>query len=216
MDRHDLLTSGLPHCATTARQRAEGSMRAAFAADPGRFAEFSLSRRRPAARLVEMRGDGRDHGAARRAGRGGRRRGPARRDVRGRQDQHHREPRGAARRAARRRTASAVTRRRRRCHAGGACRARRHGGIRRRGALRQGSPAPTGKKITDVVNIGIGGSDLGPAMATLALAPYHDGPRAHFVSNVDGAHIARHAEAPRCPRRRCSSSPRRPSPRSRR
>ncbi|MDE2384120.1 MAG: glucose-6-phosphate isomerase [Alphaproteobacteria bacterium] len=45
-------------------------------------------------------------------------------------------------------------------------------------------------KITDVVNIGIGGSDLGPAMATLALAPYHDGPRLHYVSNVDGAHIA--------------------------
>ncbi len=44
--------------------------------------------------------------------------------------------------------------------------------------------------ITDVVNIGIGGSDLGPAMVTLALAPYHDGPRTHFVSNVDGAHIA--------------------------
>jgi glucose-6-phosphate isomerase len=48
----------------------------------------------------------------------------------------------------------------------------------------------TGKPITDVVNIGIGGSDLGPVMATLALAPYHDGPRAHFVSNIDGAHIA--------------------------
>ncbi len=47
-----------------------------------------------------------------------------------------------------------------------------------------------GAAITDIVNIGIGGSDLGPAMATLALAPYHDGPRAHFVSNVDGAHIA--------------------------
>lgn len=45
-------------------------------------------------------------------------------------------------------------------------------------------------QITDVVNIGIGGSDLGPAMATLALAPYHDGPRLHFVSNVDGAHMA--------------------------
>ncbi len=45
-------------------------------------------------------------------------------------------------------------------------------------------------KITDVVNIGIGGSDLGPAMATLALAPYHDGPKTHFVSNVDGAHMA--------------------------
>ncbi len=43
---------------------------------------------------------------------------------------------------------------------------------------------------TDVVNIGIGGSDLGPAMTTLALAPYHDGPRLHYVSNVDGAHMA--------------------------
>lgn len=48
----------------------------------------------------------------------------------------------------------------------------------------------SGKAITDVVNIGIGGSDLGPVMATLALAPFHGGPRAHFVSNVDGAHIA--------------------------
>jgi glucose-6-phosphate isomerase len=41
-----------------------------------------------------------------------------------------------------------------------------------------------------VVNIGIGGSDLGPAMAVLALAPFHDGPRCHFISNVDGAHAA--------------------------
>ncbi len=49
--------------------------------------------------------------------------------------------------------------------------------------------APGGARFTDVVNIGIGGSDLGPAMATLALAPYHDGPRIHYVSNVDGAHI---------------------------
>ncbi|MDQ0509405.1 glucose-6-phosphate isomerase [Ancylobacter amanitiformis] len=47
----------------------------------------------------------------------------------------------------------------------------------------------TGKPITDVVNIGIGGSDLGPVMATIALSPYHDGPRAHYVSNVDGAHL---------------------------
>ncbi|WP_269931010.1 glucose-6-phosphate isomerase [Aminobacter sp. HY435] len=57
-------------------------------------------------------------------------------------------------------------------------------------AVRTGkATGATGKKITDIVNIGIGGSDLGPAMATLALAPYHDGPRAHYVSNVDGAHI---------------------------
>ncbi|MCP1198678.1 glucose-6-phosphate isomerase [Notoacmeibacter sp. MSK16QG-6] len=48
----------------------------------------------------------------------------------------------------------------------------------------------TGEAITDIVNIGIGGSDLGPAMVTGALAPYHDGPRCHFVSNVDGADMA--------------------------
>ena len=49
----------------------------------------------------------------------------------------------------------------------------------------------TGKRITDVVNIGIGGSDLGPAMASHALRPYwQKGLRAHFVSNVDGTHLA--------------------------
>ncbi len=47
-----------------------------------------------------------------------------------------------------------------------------------------------GGQITDVVNIGIGGSDLGPVMAVQALTPYADGPRCHFVSNVDGAHIS--------------------------
>ena len=49
----------------------------------------------------------------------------------------------------------------------------------------------TGKRITDLVNIGIGGSDLGPVMATEALRPYwQEGLRAHFVSNVDGTHLA--------------------------
>ena len=57
------------------------------------------------------------------------------------------------------------------------------------GAVRSGSFAGAGGPFTDVVNIGIGGSDLGPAMATLALAPCHDGPRVHYVSNVDGAHV---------------------------
>jgi glucose-6-phosphate isomerase len=48
----------------------------------------------------------------------------------------------------------------------------------------------SGDTFTDVINIGIGGSDLGPAMATLALAPYtRPDLRAHYVSNVDGAHI---------------------------
>ncbi|MBN8630842.1 MAG: glucose-6-phosphate isomerase [Rhodobacterales bacterium] len=55
--------------------------------------------------------------------------------------------------------------------------------------VRSGAFKGQGGKITDVVNIGIGGSDLGPAMAYLALAPFADGPRCHFVSNVDGAHI---------------------------
>ncbi len=57
-------------------------------------------------------------------------------------------------------------------------------------AVRAGSLCGAGGAFTDVVNIGIGGSDLGPAMAVLALSPCHDGPRCHFVSNVDGAHIA--------------------------
>ncbi len=56
-------------------------------------------------------------------------------------------------------------------------------------AVRDGRFQGQGGTYTDVVNIGIGGSDLGPAMATLALAPYHDGPRLHYVSNVDGADI---------------------------
>ena len=56
--------------------------------------------------------------------------------------------------------------------------------------VRSGAFAGQGGQITDVVNIGIGGSDLGPAMAVRALAPYHDGPRCHFVSNVDPADVA--------------------------
>ena len=58
--------------------------------------------------------------------------------------------------------------------------------------VRNGSWAGySGLRITDVVNIGIGGSDLGPAMVTQALAPYgREGPRLHFVSNVDGTHLA--------------------------
>ncbi len=56
--------------------------------------------------------------------------------------------------------------------------------------VRSGQFRGQGGKITDVINIGIGGSDLGPAMATLALKPYHDGPRCHFVSNVDPADVS--------------------------
>jgi glucose-6-phosphate isomerase len=48
----------------------------------------------------------------------------------------------------------------------------------------------TNERITDIVNIGIGGSDLGPVMVTEALKAYAKGPKVHFVSNVDGTHIA--------------------------
>ena len=51
------------------------------------------------------------------------------------------------------------------------------------------------KAITDVVNIGIGGSDLGPRMVCEALQPFADGPRSHFVANVDGAQIERVLQA---------------------
>jgi glucose-6-phosphate isomerase len=48
----------------------------------------------------------------------------------------------------------------------------------------------TGKRIRDIVNIGIGGSDLGPVMVTEALKPYgHPDLRVHFVSNIDGTHM---------------------------
>ncbi|MGZ8996137.1 MAG: glucose-6-phosphate isomerase [Rhodospirillales bacterium] len=59
-------------------------------------------------------------------------------------------------------------------------------------AVRDGSwTGHTGARITDVVNIGIGGSDLGPVMVTEALRPYQQaGLSVHFVSNVDGSHIA--------------------------
>src|SRR4051794_34669072 len=59
-------------------------------------------------------------------------------------------------------------------------------------AVRSGSwKGYTGRGITDVVNIGIGGSDLGPVMATEALKPYAKRDlHVHFVSNVDGTHIA--------------------------
>jgi glucose-6-phosphate isomerase len=59
-------------------------------------------------------------------------------------------------------------------------------------AVRSGAwRGQTGERITDVVNIGIGGSDLGPVMVTEALKPYQQpGLGVHFVSNVDGTHIA--------------------------
>ncbi|MEM8989495.1 MAG: glucose-6-phosphate isomerase [Pseudomonadota bacterium] len=55
--------------------------------------------------------------------------------------------------------------------------------------VRTGTVRAEAGPFTDVINIGIGGSDLGPVMAARALRPDCDGPRLHFISNVDGAHM---------------------------
>ena len=55
-----------------------------------------------------------------------------------------------------------------------------------RSGVRKG---PTGRQTTDIINIGIGGSDLGPKMVCAALREFADGPRCHFISNVDGAEL---------------------------
>ena len=57
------------------------------------------------------------------------------------------------------------------------------------GVLSGAKKGYSGKRFTDVVNIGIGGSDLGPVMVTEALAYYQKGLKIHFVSNVDGDHL---------------------------
>ena len=72
--------------------------------------------------------------------------------------------------------------------------------------VRSGAYAPGGR-ITDVVNIGIGGSDLGPVMAVEALKPYGDGPRCHFVSEASTARA--------CERHASAASTRAPHPRHR-
>ena len=46
-----------------------------------------------------------------------------------------------------------------------------------------------GAEFTDVINVGIGGSDLGPKLVTFALRPYHTGPKCHYVSNIDEEQI---------------------------
>ncbi len=48
----------------------------------------------------------------------------------------------------------------------------------------------TNEKFTDIINIGIGGSHLGPEMLAQALSPYQDGPNVHYVSNIDSSHLA--------------------------
>ena len=191
---------------------AQVPMRKRFADDPERFKRFSIVVPRSPSRLFEEPDRRRDDAAALRA----RPRRPRSRSHRAAMfagEAINRTENRPVLHVALRALPDEVYRvggRERR--AGGPCRAQPHGGLRRRRALRRDRGA--GGQFTDVVNIGIGGSDLGPRMATRALTPYHDGPRIHFVSNVDGADI-RDTLAGLDPAARCSSSPRRPSPPSR-
>lgn len=58
-------------------------------------------------------------------------------------------------------------------------------------AIREGARCgQTNRRFTDVIHLGIGGSDLGPALVYEALKPWVDGPRVHFISNVDGAGLS--------------------------
>lgn len=57
-------------------------------------------------------------------------------------------------------------------------------------AVREGLFRASSGPFDAVINVGIGGSDLGPALVTEALSPWTDGPKCHFLSNVDGAHAA--------------------------
>ena len=182
-------------------------MRELFAADPQRFAKMSreacglfvdYSKHRTTDETLQLL-----FALAKQA----EGRGLARQDVRRREDQRHRGPRRAAHRAAQPREPPVLVdgkdvmpevnaRARARCATSpSACAS---------GAWK----GHTGKTITDVVNIGIGGSDLGPVMvdrgaaAVLASADLH----VHFVSNVDGTHIAETLQARSIRSARCSSS----------
>ena len=115
----------------------------------------------------------------------------ARPHVRGREDQRHRGPRGPARRAAQPLAAGPILVDGRGRHARRAARCSPRCAPSPSASAAAPGAAHTGETITDVVNIGIGGSDLGPVMVSEALKPYQRPDlRVHFVSNVDGTHLA--------------------------
>ena len=149
--------------------------------------------------------------------RGGRRRGTARRDVRRRADQRDRAARRAAHRAARA-GGDAVDRGRRAQRRRPTC-TRCSGGWPRSpsGCAAASGAGATGERIRTVVNIGIGGSDLGPAMAYLATERVRRARTSRAASSATSTVPTSPATSPTSTRRRrCSSSARRRSPRSRR
>ena len=101
-------------------------------------------------------------------------------------------------------------------HARGQRRARPHGAPSPTASATARSPASTASASPTSSTSASAAPTSARPWRRCALAPYHDGPRLHFVSNVDGAAHRRHARRRSTPRARWSSSPRRPSPPSRR
>ena len=202
---------------TTSRRIRVVHLRDLFREDPGRFERFSLSLDDLLVDYSKHLVTAETHAPAARARARARRRGAARSDVRRREDQHHREPRRAARRAAQPLGPADAS-----STAATSCRTS-HAALDHMRALQRGAcaaapgPATPASAITDVVNIGIGGSDLGPAMVdrgahavrARGAAPALRLQRRRRASRRDAARVS-------IPRRRCSSSRRRPSRRRRR
>ena len=191
-------------------------LRDLFAGDPQRGERLSAGCGGHLPRLLEEPGHRRDAVAAAAARRAVRPARAHRRDVRRREDQRHRGPRGIARGAARARPGS------RSSSTASTSSPAVHEVLGRMAEfadqIRAGAwLGHTGQPIRNVVNIGIGGSDLGPVMAYEALRHYSDA-RSDVPLRVQRRrHRLRRGDArPRPGRRRCSSSRPRRSPRSRR
>ena len=146
-------------------------MRELFARDPQRFAQMSREACGLFVDYSKHRITDETMALLLRARAAGRRRGLARQDVRRREDQRHRGPRRPPRRAAQP-LEPADPRRRRGRDARGQRACSRRCATSPSASARGAWKGHTGKTITDIVNIGIGGSDLGPVMVTEALRPY--------------------------------------------
>ena len=183
------------------RRSQRTTMRELFAKDPRRFAKMSreacgvfvdYSKHRATDETMKLL-----FALAQQAGR----RELARQDVRRREDQRHRGPRGAARRAAQP-LEPPDPRRRQGRDARGQRGAREDARLHRaRCATARGRATPARRSPTSSTSASAA-RDLGPVMVTEALRPYwKHGLRAHFVSNVDGTHIAETLQARSIPRR---------------
>ena len=169
------------------REMADVQMRDLFARDPQRFERFSLRVGRHPVRLLQEPRDAGDHGAAAATWRARPTWQARSRPCSAGQKYNNTENRAVLHIALRNRSNRPILVDGQRRHARGQPGAGAHAGASPRRSARAQWKGYTGKAITDIVNIGIGGSDLGPKMVCEALKPYgkRRASRVHFVSNVD-------------------------------